>query len=68
MSWRMWGGRPRPPAFELGFDPVLGLSLVLKFGSTPGRSEAALTLDSKIKGNFKGVGQECPTHTSELMA
>jgi hypothetical protein len=21
----MWGGRPRPPAFELGFDPDVGL-------------------------------------------
>jgi hypothetical protein len=25
MSWRMWGGRPRPPAFELGLIPDVGL-------------------------------------------
>jgi len=25
MSWRMWGGRPRPPVFELVFDPDVGL-------------------------------------------
>jgi len=60
MSWQVRGGHSCPSAFDLGLDPDFGLilNLVLNQVGVP-----LLSLKPENQANFKGVGQECPTHT-----
>ena len=59
MALEVWGGRSCPPSLTLLLTWTSGLWPMTQKSSC-GQTQVTI----QIKTNFKGVGQECPTHTN----